>query len=277
MLPIKVGKYSLTLPQTEQEMDTDIYKLISGIILQQKDEETQAKILFHIIIAQLKHRERRIFDKGYIDGWAISLLCDEIEWIWKRFDITAKSQVVPWIQELRWRGKIHLMPQPNFNDVSLDEYSYINMYLDKIAAGDQDGIYSLAATVYRPIRKKKELTATDFDGNPRIQFNPNLIDAEPYRKAPAWMLWNAYDMSLRAQKLIHVKYEPLFNGPKTSGPNFGWLGMIINVGESGTYGNAQQVKKENIHTICIYAVKKVLEQRRNEEEMEKIRSKNARS
>lgn len=150
------------------------------------------------------------------------------------------------------------------------------MYLDMIGAGDQDAIYSLAATVYRPIRKKKELTARDFDGNPRIAFNPNLIDAEPFRKAPDWMLWNAYDMCLRGQKLIYAKYEALFDGPKTPGPNFGWVGMIMNIGEQQTYGNAQAVKRENIHTICVYAVKKVMDQRRHEEEMEKIKSKNAR-
>lgn len=276
MLPIKIGKYSLTIPQNQEEISRDAYMRICTLILQQDSDAIRAKVIWHLILTEMSRKQQRIFKNGYIDPYAILKLSEHISWLWDRFEIEGGTEIKPWVPEFRWKRATYMAPQPNFNDVTLDEFAHISMYLDEIAAGDAEAVYGLASAVCRPIRNKKQLHSPDFDGYPRQAFNPNVIDPELFKSAPEWILWNVYDMCLRAQLMIGKKYQPLFDGKKSDGPNFGWLGIIMNIAESGTYGNASHVKQENIHTICIYAVKKVLEQRKHEEELEQIKEKNAR-
>lgn len=276
MIPIKVGKYSLTIPQNQQEIGIGAYKQISGLVIQQDSDELRGQVVFRLINSQMKRRQRKIFKKGEIDPYAIFKLTELISWIWDRYKIEGHSHISPWVQEFKYKGETLLLPLPNFDDVSVNEFAYINMYLDMIADGDADAVYGLAALVCRPLKPQKQRDNIDYDGQPRIKFNPERIDVEKFRDAPAWILWNAYDFCLRAQLMIHKRYEVIFSGDKSAGPNFGWLGMVMNIAETGTYGTAGQVEQTSLHTICVYATRKILEQKRQEAELEKIRKKHAR-
>lgn len=276
MTPIKVGKYPLRIPQNQQELSIDTYKRISGLLMQGDSAHLRGKIIMRLIAIQMKRKQLKIFKTGFIDPYALMKLGELIGWIWKRYEITGQSHIEPWVQEFKYKRKRYLLPLPNFDDVIINEFAYINMYLDMIAEGDAEAVYGLAALICRPLKSKKEREKNTYNGQPRIHFNPEKIDVERFKEAPEWVLWNVYDFCLRAQLMIHKRYEVIFSGEKSGGPNFGWLGMVMNIAETGTYGKAREVEQESLHTICVYATRKILDQKRHEEELEQIRKKNAR-
>ena len=275
MTPIKIGKYRLGIPNNQEETALNLYKSISPLVMQQDSEELRGQIIFSLIKAQMNKKQQRIFKTGKIDAFAVLKLSELIGWIWKRYEIEGQSHISPWIQEFKYKKTTYILPLPNMDDVTVNEFAYINMYLDMVAEGDAEAIYGLAALICRPLKSKKERTQINYNGQPRIQFNPDLIDVEKFKKAPECILWNVYDFCLRAQLMIHKRYEIIFSGEKSKGPNFGWLGMVMNIAETGTYGKAKEVEQESLHTICIYTTRKILEQKRHQEELENIKKKHA--
>ena len=275
MHSIKIDKRRYQLPSGWEELTKDQVRKVA--VVHGNGFERNLQALFLLSSRRLKN------DLARIDPAKVSAIADCLEWLNDKRDLDDPTdEVFPLVKSFRHKGTVYHFPQESLNDVMVGEWSWADHYITQIGENPHNPaphLHGLLATVCRPLRPKKERTAKDYDGYPRQYFNPELI---PYfekklKGVQPWVYFVLDDYVGRCQKMLKARYEPVFSGPKSDGPNWGWNGIVMNVAETGIYGPEKSVNRENIHNLCLYLSKKILDDRAFKQELENIRKKNARS
>src|SRR5690606_22763365 len=112
-----------------------------------------------------------------------------------------------------------------------------------------------------------------------------VIEPETFKKAPNWqkqaiVLWFTYCIqALQTEDLtingVDVNFEPLFpQGGSTSDArpgktNLGWTAILIDIAESGVYGNATETSQTLLYDILLYLLKKHQDNEHMKKQMKK--------
>lgn len=155
------------------------------------------------------------------------------------------------------------LPKENFGNVNLIEYSYATkFYRDLADKKDGTALNKIIAALCRPSKENLDMNSPNFDGDPREKFNPTLIDQRaelfdnltPEFKAYFILYFNG------CSEHIVKTFKVLFEGDeKSKAPNFGWLGVIYGLADTGVFGNFEQTQFTNIYTALGYRLKKYYE------------------
>lgn len=269
-------KHELNLPGSFDELSERELELLAPYIVAKPTIEIKIKVLSILMQSRLSKRARRLVAKGSFEGDELAAVGRLLDWIWQEPD--GKRPVSAWVPGFKYKGIYYQFPEQDFKDVSFGEFEYIDMYLKHLSKipmaknpqAFEDGLRALLATIARPKKSKQELEAFDFDGLERVPFTVHNIKRfnEAQADCPDWLLWCAFDFCGKMKIHIQKKYARLFEGQKSEGASFGWLGLRLSVAESGTFGDEDKVRAKLFHTICIYAIKKKIEFEKAQRELE---------
>jgi len=211
-----------------------------------------------------------------LDGVAVREIGKLLDWMPRRFDPQATDTIRPWIPDFRYRGRTWALPEANFADVTVDEYNFIDTYLSTLK-DNPENLLKVVAVMCRPYRPKAERKSEQYDGYPREHFNPEIVKqrARHLEKVPDYVKVAVLDFAIRMQLFLKARYGVLFEGGG-KGRNWGWTGLMLSIAENGPFGKQEEVKKVALHTVLFYTVKKIVEAREREAEMEKMKRKHSR-
>lgn len=273
MIEIKLDGYPISFPTSDKEVGKHLYKQIAAELLLIDSIENRASLATKIIFWVLPLRKRYLIRKKEIEGAALAEMCKYLGWAYQRWKIEPQTEIKPWIAYFKHKGQRYYLPEPDLGDVTVDEYSFLDMYVNRLSdAWQPEKALELLAVLARPKKDKAQLSSPDFNGYPRKEFNPELIkkNAEALKGAPDFAIYAAYDYAARAQAWLAKRYAQVFDSSEEKGGgNFGWPGLVMSIAEGGAFGTEQAVKRVNIHTICFFALKKTIEAREFKAELSK--------
>jgi hypothetical protein len=189
------------------------------------------------------------------------------------------------------------MPEPKGQNMTALEFAYCNDLYDKyVTSGDVEAATLLAATLWRPMRmwpserKKAGDDRVGFfasaEAKARVkQMQPDMIvQALFYFAGFKDLLIKTYGAYLfdadEADEIAaadedqdeEVNNETTAHlGESDNYPDFGWWGIMQAVAEAGLFGNMEQVYQTSIHDLCIYLVRKEIENQRMKRNMPSIK------
>jgi hypothetical protein len=197
------------------------------------------------------------------------------------------------IDRVRIWLRIFRMPEPKGQNMTALEFAYCNDLYDKyVTSGDVEAATLLAATLWRPMRMWPSERRKA--GDDRVGFFASAeAKARVNRMQPDMIVQALFYFAGFKDLLIKTYGAYLFdadeadesaasdedqdeyanNEPTTpSGesdnyPDFGWWGIMQAVAEVGLFGNMEQVYQTSIHDLCIYLVRKEIENQRMKRNM----------
>lgn len=112
----------------------------------------------------------------------------------------------------------------------------------------------------------------------RVPFHHYVADAEPFLQVPLWqkqaiVIWFTYCVKcLQSEDLvingIECNFDVLF--PSSSGTtnhnkvNLGWTGILLDVAESGVFGDASSAGQTSLYDVLLFMLKKHQDQPKND-------------
>ena len=196
-------------------------------------------------------------------------LCD---WIFdKKDDDTFELQFETVQNFFPVLAKHYYGPEDLLADLTLGEFKTALSIVDQYFDSKEDEIEAMQyldmflSVLYRP---KKE-------GN-KIPFHEHVPDASVFAKVPVWqkqciVIWFAYCVKcLQSEELtingIDVDLSVLF--PKSDGSgsagrkvNLGWTGILLDIAESGVFGDAANASQTPLYDVLIFLLKKHQDQK----------------
>ncbi len=158
-------------------------------------------------------------------------------------------------------------PEDLLSNITLHEFksalSLLDQYFDAKDDEDQSNLFLnyFIATIYRP---KDDL------GN-RVSLNNYIIEPGLFEKTPIWQkqiiaIWFSYCIKCLQQEDIiidglEVNLSVLFpdspsGSSNTQKVNLGWTGVLMDIAESGVFGNALETGRTLLYDILLYLLKK---------------------
>lgn len=268
MHTVKIGDHSFRLPLHLGEVTPDQAKRLGGLLLA-KEEEVLPFMLQRLVspITQKKLRG--------IDPAQLLKISQLLRWMLEDRKVNGVEEVNPLATSFRIGLTHYHLPQPSLNDVTVNEWMWVEATMQQLVDNekDEDAMARIIAVICRPLRSRDERFSEDFDGYPRVHFNPERIPAatETMKKAPGWVSAIVLDYLMRCKSMLSTRYATIFSGEKTGGVNWGWKGSVMAVAETGIFGRETDVLKENIHNLCIFLVKKRSDQKEDERKLEKLK------
>lgn len=217
--------------------------------------------------------------------------------------VEPSAQVV-YLPEISYKRRLWVMPAPNGTNVCALEFAYCEDQLRAyVQQHDTQAALSLAAALWREKDADKATALKRADA--RV---PLHSSAEVRARLAAWGAEPPAEMTVAAlcyfaglKDLLKRMYgEWIFEMPdeipdeeadedatdddedeeekntaSTGGsyadnyPDFGWWGVLQSVAEAGLFGTLEQVYQTSIHDICIYLVRKRVEQLRMKDQMQR--------
>lgn len=162
-------------------------------------------------------------------------------------------------------------PEDLLSNITLHEFksalSLLDQYFDAKDDEDQSNLFLnyFIATIYRP---KDDL------GN-RLSLNNYIIEPGLFEKTPIWQkqiiaIWFSYCVKCLQQEDIiidgiEVNLSVLFpdspiGSSNTQKVNLGWTGVLMDIAESGVFGNALETGRTLLYDILLYLLKKQQDQ-----------------
>lgn len=152
-------------------------------------------------------------------------------------------------------------------DITLNEFktalSFLHQYFENCSDSDQGSLYLdyFIATIYRP---------KNCHGN-RISFHKYIIEPSVFENVHSWekqmiAIWFSYCVRcLQEEDIvidgIDVNLSVLF--PKSSSnqnnsqkASLGWTGIILDIAESGVFGDAESTGNTMLYDVLLYLLKK---------------------
>lgn len=275
MNTLTIGDRNFTFPEKWGEVTRKQYKSIAPWIM----IDTSANRT--IVMTKLVKEDPKELKKGLENvievhdqesnvAWQILQLMN-FAYYTRKVDPTSKIQelreVAPIITDFTYKGVTYLLPKHNLFDTTINEWAYVDAYLKGFLNNKPENINKLVATICRPAKSKKELKSEQFDGFPRITFNPETIDrrAEKLEKVPMYVKHTVLDYVLRSGEFLKKRYGVMFKGQSSDGNSYGWEGMITQLAESGVFGTEVQVRNTLIHKCCRYISQKIIEAKKRKE------------
>ncbi|WP_185218802.1 hypothetical protein [Sphingobacterium mizutaii] len=157
-------------------------------------------------------------------------------------------------------------PEDLLADISLSEFKsalmLINQYYDSKTNEQESETFLnyFIATLYRP---KDEY-------GQKVPLTGYVLEPEIFESTPVWQkqiiaIWFSFCVKcLQEEDLeiygIDVNLSALFPKTETNGHgqkvNLGWTGVILDIAESGVFGNAENTGKTLLYDILLYLLKK---------------------
>lgn len=123
------------------------------------------------------------------------------------------------------------------------------------------------AILYRPRNEKGS----------RVPFHNYISNAEPFHKVPLWqkqaiVIWFTYCVKcLQSEDLvingIECNFEVLFptsSGTNNNKVNLGWTGILLDIAESGVFGDARSAGQTSLYDVLLFMLKKHQDQPKND-------------
>lgn len=165
------------------------------------------------------------------------------------------------VLESRYHG-----PEDLLADLSLSEFKsalmLINQYYESKINEHESETYLnyFIATLYRPL---------DSSGQ-KIPLTGYVLEPEIFKNTPVWQkqiiaIWFSFCVKcLQEEDLeiygIDVNLSALFPKYETNGisqkVNLGWTGVILDIAESGVFGNAESTGKTLLYDVLLFLLKK---------------------
>jgi hypothetical protein len=278
---VGVGSRTYKLPTAPEALTRRQYARIAGWLRMPGDVQVWTAIATELLADALGWWRRGILRKPGIDPVSMLTLAGHMEALAPEAEEEhlqgldkAPQEFAAWIPGFWHRGRYYAMPQPNLDDVTYGEWTWISFYMEQIKANPEQAeqhFSSLAAVICRPLRPWWQRRSEYFDGYPRIRLNQATIErrAKRFQSLPFWAKLAAVDYAERAALFLRSAYRDMFTGP-AGGSGFGWPGMALSLAEAGTFGPEKEIQHVNIHKICLYAVKRIRDQREMEERLESL-------
>jgi hypothetical protein len=259
MHSLKIGTKTYPLPSSWEELTRKQTKLCAELSLAKASPITKAVALWHLVPGA-----RSVLKQ--VDDYILYEISQCLGWIWESRPVEADTDVTPMIQWFHWNGKRYYLPRASLLDVTIEEWTYVDLYLQEMMEEEtrEEGLIGLAATICRQRRSWWARHRHDFDGYPRIEFNPETIEdrEKAFRTLPAFVLVAVQDFIMRSAEMLRLRYEPVFSGPASGGLDLGYTGLQINMADSGIFGTLRETRKANIHDVLLFAMKRELDSRK---------------
>ena len=272
MHSIKIGKNLFSLPSGWEELTE--YQVKRVALLGGKGIERELTALYLLSSQNL----RKFLQK--IDPAKIVEIARLLTFLRERQKVQeAEDEIEPLVKSFRHKGTRYYFPEKSLNDVTVGEWMWAEVIIKKIQEEPhkaEEHLPTLLAVLCRPHRPKRERQANDFDGYPRIAFNPERIPVleKKMKGVSPWVFYILQDYVSRCQEMLNLRYGVIFQGQKSEGLNLGWKGVVISVAEANIFGTERHVMKENIHNVCLYLAKKIIEKKEMDKKLEEIRRNN---
>ncbi len=207
---------------------------------------------------------RRISD---LDFAGLTMLLD-----WAKAEHDCLQVPIPCFEHA---GTTFHFPTRKGENVSCIEYALADDYYKQFTDGDTDAMLNLVAAIWRePDQDQERALRRDDQRTPLHSKAEVARRVTMLRSAPAEIHLQAllYFGGLKAY--IHRVYgnwlfeetedesdeEGISDQEKApSSPDFGWWGIFQSVAESGVFGNLDQVYQASLHDVCIFLVRKRVE------------------
>jgi len=268
MHTVRIANHSFSLPLHLGEVTPDQAKRLGGLLLA-KEEEVLPFILHRLVSTKTQNLLRGI------DPAQLLKISQLLLWMLEDRKVNGVEEVNPLTTSFRIGLTHYYLPQPSLNDVTVNEWMWVEATMQQLVDNekDEDAMARIIAVICRQLRPRNERFSEDFDGYPRVHFNPERIPAatETMKKAPGWVSAIVLDYLMRCKSMLSTRYATIFSGEKTGGVNWGWKGSVMAVAETGIFGRETDVLKENIHNLCIFLVKKRSDQKEDERKLEKLK------
>lgn len=163
-------------------------------------------------------------------------------------------------------------PDDLLGDLTIGEFKsaleVLNLYFDSKSNPDEAMLHLqyFLAILYRP---------KDANGQ-KLPFHNYVIDPQPFNEVPLWqkqciVIWFSFCVHCLQQaditiNSIEVNLSSLF--PTNSGSadprtvNFGWTGVVMDIAETGVFGDAKETSQTSLYEILIYLLKKELDHKK---------------
>lgn len=261
MHTLKIQSRTYQLPSAWEEMTKRQITAVMPLLGYVPATETRMVALW-LMLPKARRQLRRL------EGSVLLEIAGRLDWIWEQREVEAMEDPAPMIPHFWYKGQRWHLPRPGLADVTIEEYAFMRLAADEIAAqpGDAAPLTNLVATIARPLRSRRQRKSEAFDGYPRRRFNPELIPhrTQYFAQVPAVVALACLDYVQRCDQMLRQRYEAMFEGPASSGPDFGWKGLMLTLAESGIFGPESSVKQENIHNVCLHVLRKELQRREME-------------
>lgn len=204
-------------------------------------------------------------------------MCGLIDWAFDELNMK------PLITEFELNGQQYLLPSEGMHNASMIEFAFADKAFSRFVKLDNTEknlkdktkeIDLIVAILCRPKRIDIDLNSSEWEGDPREIFSTPLMEkrAIEFKKLDIGIKSIVFLYFIACKKYIHKQYAVLFEMPeeeqdaklefgkiKLNAPDFGWMGVIFQLAESGTFGDFDKVKYSFLHTACAYLSKKAYE------------------
>lgn len=273
MQQLAIGNNQYQLPGSWAEISPSQYKRV-GTYLHADSNECRAGALLRLFRGKRRLRLSRdleaVGSQEGIESNVLWQILSMLDFMFQRERVQARSEVHPTLASFRHRGTTYLLPQHSLNDMTIGEWADVQA---RFAQYEQtklpEHLMQVVASICRPSKPAKVRRSAEYDGYPRIAFNPETVQrrARKLEGVGPHVIHAVFDYLMRAAELLRKRYGIMFEGPrKTGGPNFGWYGQILSVAEAGVFGDEDKVKRMLIHRVCLYTCKKILDQKQRQDD-----------
>lgn len=179
------------------------------------------------------------------------------------------------IREFNHKGITYLMPEDNLLKESIIAFAFADEYFNQFAhTGDSQYIDLLIGCLARQHGSNEFTALQAAEGDPREHFSTSRSKqrAQVFKDLDANIRNAVLIYFMGSKKFLHEQYaiifeavkeqedkideRPVFGKKKIPKPDYGWIGVIYDLAEQGTFGNFDQVKHMFLHTCCYYLTKK---------------------
>lgn len=157
-------------------------------------------------------------------------------------------------------------PQDAFANVRVEEYGWWDKFLvDYCKTQDPKALDMAIACVFRPISLKKAFMPWKWKEDPRVPFNMYTVE----KRADELLTLPSHIKHALFLQFIGIRNLKIASNPRVfkkvesySGPDFGWLGVMIDLAGL-QFGTIEQVKTSNTDIVLTFLEKSEIERERS--------------
>lgn len=261
--------------------------------LPEVSRKTMFKILPHLVNFNADNEEDMLYRRAkvlhallpiYNHQWNLLLYPNNVGVLHQLLGLTSflftDFGTTPLFTEFSHKGIVYLLPSARMANASLIEYAFADKAFLKLQAlpntpqGNKEKlelITRITAILCRPQRTDISLLSEEYEGDPRKKFSTPLVEAriEAFKNLPFSIKQAVFLYFVACRKWLHQNFKILFDDTKAkddkkegfaktklNAPDFGWMGIIFQLAESGTFGPFDEAKHFFLHTACYHLSQK---------------------
>lgn len=167
------------------------------------------------------------------------------KWVFENFGYTKNILQTFSIHNRKYQGPDDLLMNCTFIEfIHADDYAS-SFFESK----DIEELDKMIATLWRPLKRRKELFSEDYDGDPRRKYNSALTERELKRisKLKLETKFACLGFIAGCKEFIVNRYDKVFQQGGTKSENVGWSYAQKSLAACGMIGNLEAVQKENLY------------------------------